>query len=202
MATREIDQPAGHKPAGFFLPCRDGHRWSFNECGPSGRAAGKKQACGAHGMSLAAATSMRPDLPRPRSRAAAIAFDLLDPIPYGCFVGALVFDAIYAKSAEVLWVKAAAWLIAIGLLVRGSAAPHRPGAGLVSRWAARDGRDGRLLAAICWRSWRRSRTRSCTAATRTASMPEGLWLSGLTVLLLVLAKVLPARQPVTARATP
>jgi hypothetical protein len=59
---------------------------------------------------------MTQGLQRPGSKAAASAFDLLDPIPYELFVGALVFDAIYAKSAEVLWFKAAAWLIAIGLL--------------------------------------------------------------------------------------
>ena len=50
---------------------------------------------------------MRQDVDKPRSKAAAIAFDLLDPIPYGFFVGALVFDTIYARSAEILWVKAA-----------------------------------------------------------------------------------------------
>src|ERR1700712_1632348 len=59
---------------------------------------------------------MRQQVHRPMSKAAAIVFDVLDPIPYGFFVGALVFDAIYAKSGEVLWFKAAAWLIAIGLV--------------------------------------------------------------------------------------
>ena len=68
------------------------------------------------GMGFAIDRSMRSELRRPRSKAAAIAFDLLDPIPYGLFVGALLFDAIYAKSAEALWLKAASWLIAIGLL--------------------------------------------------------------------------------------
>lgn len=52
----------------------------------------------------------------PWRRLAAAVFDLLDPIPFGCFVAALVFDITYARSAEMLWTKAAAWLITIGLL--------------------------------------------------------------------------------------
>ena len=43
-------------------------------------------------------------------------FNLLDPIPFGFFVGALVFDVIYAKSANVFWAKSAAWLITLGLV--------------------------------------------------------------------------------------
>lgn len=44
-------------------------------------------------------------------------FSLLNPIPFGFFVGALIFDAIYLNSAEVMWGKAAAWLITFGLLI-------------------------------------------------------------------------------------
>ena len=43
-------------------------------------------------------------------------FNVLDPIPYGFFVGALIFDIIYAKTANVMWVKNAAWLITLGLI--------------------------------------------------------------------------------------
>lgn len=43
-------------------------------------------------------------------------FTLLDPLPFGCFAAALVFDVIYSRSAEILWVKGAAWLITFGLL--------------------------------------------------------------------------------------
>ena len=43
-------------------------------------------------------------------------FALLNPIPYGFFVAALIFDAIYARSGEILWVKSSAWLITLGLL--------------------------------------------------------------------------------------
>lgn len=54
--------------------------------------------------------------PRYRSRFATILFDLLNPVPYGFFVGTLAFDIIYAESANVFWTKSAAWLVTIGLL--------------------------------------------------------------------------------------
>ncbi|MGY4515810.1 DUF2231 domain-containing protein [Lysobacter sp. HA18] len=52
----------------------------------------------------------------PRSGVANALFALLNPIPFGCFVAALIFDITYARSAEIMWTKAAAWLIVIGLL--------------------------------------------------------------------------------------
>ena len=42
-------------------------------------------------------------------------YGLLNPIPFGCFVAALIFDIVYMRSAVMLWDKAAAWLIVIGL---------------------------------------------------------------------------------------
>ncbi|GAA4024494.1 hypothetical protein [Actimicrobium antarcticum] len=53
---------------------------------------------------------------KPPSVTAAVLFDLLNPIPFGFFVGALIFDAVYVSSADVMWFKAAAWLISIGLV--------------------------------------------------------------------------------------
>jgi len=50
------------------------------------------------------------------STAAAVVFDLLNPIPFGFFTAALIFDAVYTDTAVILWIKAASWLIAIGLL--------------------------------------------------------------------------------------
>jgi len=43
-------------------------------------------------------------------------FNLLDPIPFGFFVGALIFDVLYANTATILWMKSAAWLVSIGLV--------------------------------------------------------------------------------------
>lgn len=51
-----------------------------------------------------------------RFSVASAVFDLLDPIPFGFFVGTLIFDIIYAKTANVLWVKSAAWLVSMGLV--------------------------------------------------------------------------------------
>jgi uncharacterized membrane protein len=58
--------------------------------------------------------SVRPE-PR-RSIVAESIYGLLNPIPFGCFVAALIFDIIYAETAEMLWDKGAAWLIVFGLL--------------------------------------------------------------------------------------
>ncbi len=51
-----------------------------------------------------------------RSILAESLYGLLNPIPFGCFVAALIFDILYAESAEILWDKGAAWLIVFGLL--------------------------------------------------------------------------------------
>jgi uncharacterized membrane protein len=49
------------------------------------------------------------------SRFARAVFDLLNPIPYGLFVGTLVFDVTYAATGNVFWGKGAAWLVTTGL---------------------------------------------------------------------------------------
>jgi uncharacterized membrane protein len=51
-----------------------------------------------------------------RSTFANVVFGVLNPIPFGCFAAALVFDVVYARTAEVMWNKGAAWLIAFGLV--------------------------------------------------------------------------------------
>jgi uncharacterized membrane protein len=53
--------------------------------------------------------------PRYRSRLATAVFDLFNPIPYGLFVGTLLFDIIYANTVNVFWAKGAAWLVTTGL---------------------------------------------------------------------------------------
>jgi uncharacterized membrane protein len=59
---------------------------------------------------------MKPVSTPQRSVLARAVYRLLNPIPFGFFVAALVFDVIYARSGELLWGKSAAWLIAFGLL--------------------------------------------------------------------------------------
>ncbi len=56
---------------------------------------------------------------RPEQRRSIVAesiYGLLNPIPFGCFVAALIFDIIYSETAVMLWDKGAAWLIVFGLL--------------------------------------------------------------------------------------
>ncbi|CAN7653910.1 DUF2231 domain-containing protein [Caballeronia sp. dw_19] len=58
---------------------------------------------------------MTPASPIYRSRWATAVFDLFNPIPYGLFVGTLIFDIIYVITANVFWAKGAAWLVTAGL---------------------------------------------------------------------------------------
>lgn len=53
--------------------------------------------------------------PRYRSSFATAVFDLLNPIPYGFFVGTLMFDIIFAVTGNVFWGKGAAWLVSTAL---------------------------------------------------------------------------------------
>ena len=59
---------------------------------------------------------MTPTSLRYRSRVATAVFDWLNPVPYGLFVGTLIFDVAYAVNANVLWAKGAAWLVTAGLV--------------------------------------------------------------------------------------
>ena len=58
---------------------------------------------------------MSRDIRARSSTALSIVFDLLNPVPFGFFVGALIFDVVYARSADAMWSKSAAWLISVGL---------------------------------------------------------------------------------------
>jgi len=43
-------------------------------------------------------------------------FNLLNPVPFGLFVAVMIFDFVFANTAEVLWVKSSAWLVSLGLI--------------------------------------------------------------------------------------
>ncbi|MGF6483710.1 DUF2231 domain-containing protein [Paraburkholderia sp. JPY419] len=51
------------------------------------------------------------------SRLTAAIFELLNPVPYGMFVGALIFDLTYMSTRNVFWGKGAAWLVTVGLVI-------------------------------------------------------------------------------------
>ena len=59
---------------------------------------------------------MATTVPLRRSVFASAVFNILDPIPYGCFFAALIFDIVYYRGAYIMWVHGAAWLIALGLV--------------------------------------------------------------------------------------
>lgn len=47
--------------------------------------------------------------------------DMLVPIPVTCFVGTLVSDIVYWKTAAMMWANISAWLLTVGLVVSGFA---------------------------------------------------------------------------------
>lgn len=124
-------------------------------------------------------------------------FNLLDPIPFGLFVGTLIFDIIYAKTATILWVKGAAWLVTIGLLF--AIIPQL------------------INLAVTWFSKRRIRSRGLVmnfwlnvvgivaaivnafvhSRDAYAVMPDGLWLSIVTVAALGIGRIILAGEYVT-----
>ena len=42
---------------------------------------------------------------------------MLVPIPIACFVGTLVSDLVYWKTATIMWADVSAWLLTVGLVV-------------------------------------------------------------------------------------
>jgi len=121
-------------------------------------------------------------------------YGLLNPIPFGFFVAALIFDIIYARSAEVMWGKGAAWLIVFGLLF--AVIPRL--INLVQVWitgrrysTSTDKLDFWLnlvaIVAAIFNAFVHSRD-------AYAVVPAGLWLSVCTVILLSIAHVVIAVQ--------
>jgi uncharacterized membrane protein len=137
--------------------------------------------------------SLRPE-PR-RSVIAESIYGLLNPIPFGCFVAALIFDVIYSKSATMQWDKGAAWLIVFGLLfaivprlvnltqVWITSRRSAPSAEKLDFWLNLFA----IVAAIV-NAFVHSRD-------AYAVVPTGLWLSVCTVLLLSIGRIAMAVRP-------
>ena len=130
----------------------------------------------------------------PRSLVADSLYGLLNPIPFGFFVAALIFDIIYFRSGEVLWNKGAAWLLVFGLLF--AIVPRLINlvqVWLTSReWATRADRlDFWLnlvaIGAAILNAFVHSRD-------AYATMPAGVWLSVCTVVLLSIGRIFVAVQ--------
>jgi uncharacterized membrane protein len=138
---------------------------------------------------------MTPIVQKRPSKTAEVVFDLLNPIPYGFFVGALIFDIVYTNSPDVMWVKSAAWLIAIGLFF--AIVPRF--INLFQVWWPRAIRTnvGKERGAF-WLNLLGIVVAIVNAFVHSRDaygvVPEGVWLSALTVALLALGNVLVSLQ--------
>jgi uncharacterized membrane protein len=124
-----------------------------------------------------------------RSVVANAIYGLLNPIPFGFFVAALIFDIVYARTGEMLWMKGAAWLIAIGLVF--AIIPRLVNLAQVwitsRRSAVRADRLDfwlNLLAIIVAIANAFVHSRDAYSV-----IPAGVWLSALTVLLLAIGHI-------------
>ncbi|WP_334312059.1 DUF2231 domain-containing protein [Candidatus Phyllobacterium onerii] len=60
--------------------------------------------------------------PRATARIAGIPIRaLLAPFPIVCFIGALLTDITYSRTAEMMWADFSAWLVTVGLIMGGLA---------------------------------------------------------------------------------
>lgn len=117
-------------------------------------------------------------------------FNLLDPIPFGMFVAALIADIAYAKNANVFWVKGAAWLIAAGLVF--AIIPQLINLGMVffKKYAVRP--RGQVIG--FWLNVVAIVAALINAFVHSrdayAVMPAGVWLSILTVAAMGIARIM------------
>lgn len=137
---------------------------------------------------------MSPDIHKRSSTTVAVVFDLLNPIPFGFFVGALIFDAVYAMSADVMWFKSAAWLISIGLFF--AVVPRLINLFRVWFPSARPSTDRSKVAFFLYLLGVAAAIVNAFVHSRDAYavVPEGVWLSVLTVALLIVVNVLVTLQ--------
>lgn len=137
---------------------------------------------------------MSPTTAPRRSIAAQAIYGLLNPIPFGFFVAALIFDAIYAQTAIILWDRAAAWLIAIGLLF--AIVPRL--INLVQVWVTSRTITSRAERIDFWLNLVAIIAAIFNAFVHSRDaygvVPAGVWLSTLTVLLLAIGHVIIAVQ--------
>jgi uncharacterized membrane protein len=129
-----------------------------------------------------------------RSVIANAIYCVLNPIPFGFFVAALIFDLIYLRTAVMLWDKSAAWLIAIGLLF--AVIPRL--VNLVQVWITSRHHALRADKVDFWLNLLAIVAAILNAFVHSrdayASMPTGAWLSAITVILLAVGRIGVAAQ--------
>jgi len=136
---------------------------------------------------------MRPDNERERPRSTASIFGhpihaMLVPFPVTCFVGAFVTDIVYSRTANLQWQYFSIWLLAAGLLVGGLAAM----VGFIDYFGdsrVRRARPANWHMGINLLAWVLSLINAFVHSRDgwTAVVPEGLILSGIVVLLLLVS---------------
>ena len=129
--------------------------------------------------------------PRP-SVVANTVYGLLNPLPFGFFVAALIFDVIYARTAEILWVDGAAWLNAFGLVL--AIVPRM--INLVQVWFT-SRRYATWADKLCFWLYLVAVIAAIVNAfvhsrDAYAVVPEGVWLSAITVILLCIVQIVMA----------
>ena len=133
---------------------------------------------------------MKADYPSSRFSLPSAIFTLLDPIPFGMFVATLVFDIIYAKTGEILWVKGAAWLVAMGLVF--AILPQIINLFMVFVGKTRVRTRGQVI--NFWLNVVAIIAALINAFVHSrdayATMPDGLWLSILTVLAMAIGRII------------
>ena len=140
---------------------------------------------------------MKAEHQRSRFSITSAIFNLLDPIPFGFFVGALIFDVIYAKTANIFWMKNAAWLIAIGLVF--AIIPQLINLGVV--WFSKRRIRSRGQVINFWLNVVGIVAALVNAFVHSrdayAVMPDGVWLSILTVAAMGIGRMILAGDVVT-----
>ena len=129
-----------------------------------------------------------------RSVVAESIYSLLNPIPFGCFVAALIFDIIYSETAVMLWDKGAAWLIVFGLLF--AVVPRL--VNLTQVWITSRRTATRTDKLDFWLNLLAIVVAIVNAFVHSrdafAVVPTGLWLSVCTVILLSIGNIIVALE--------
>jgi uncharacterized membrane protein len=124
-----------------------------------------------------------------RSPVARAVYGLLNPIPFGLFVGGLIFDGVYSGSGNMMWAKGAAWMITLGLVF---AIIPRIG-NLVQVWITSRRTVARAERLDFWLNLVAIVAAVLNAFVHTRDaysiIPAGVWLSAITVILLAIAHV-------------
>jgi uncharacterized membrane protein len=133
--------------------------------------------------------------PRPEPRRSIVAesvYGLLNPIPFGCFVAALIFDIIYSETGVILWDKGAAWLVVFGLLF--AVVPRL--VNLTQVWITSRRTATRSDKVDFWLNVLAIVIATVNAFVHSrdafAVVPTGLWLSVCTVVLLAIGNIVVA----------